>query len=139
MNILVTGGAGYVGSFAAKLLRESGHEVWIYDNLVMGHRRSVPEDRLIVGDLLDQPKIEAALREQAEVALLLGDGLCERGDTRFVGDAGQPQEVGPERGTVFPGIVPPQWKEEDLVLIEAKVFMMQIVDLAEHDDRREDE
>ncbi len=54
MNMLVTGGAGYVGSHAAKLLAREGHEVWVYDNLVFGHRAAVPPGRLIEGDLLDR-------------------------------------------------------------------------------------
>ena len=41
MNVLVTGGAGYVGSHAAKLLAHQGHEIWVYDNLVFGHRAAV--------------------------------------------------------------------------------------------------
>ena len=64
MNILVTGGAGYVGSHAAKLLASTGHEIWVYDNLVFGHRAAVPPGRLIEGDLLDRGKIEAVLREK---------------------------------------------------------------------------
>jgi len=64
MNVLVTGGAGYVGSHAAKLLASAGHEVWDYDNLVFGHRAAVAPGRLIEGDLLDRGKVEAVLREQ---------------------------------------------------------------------------
>ena len=41
MNVLVTGGAGYVGCHAAKLLASAGHEIWVYDNLVFGHRAAV--------------------------------------------------------------------------------------------------
>jgi UDP-glucose 4-epimerase len=63
MNVLVTGGAGYVGSFTVRLLGQSGHEVWVYDNLVYGHRSAVPEGRLIVGDLLDRARVEATLLE----------------------------------------------------------------------------
>jgi len=44
MNILVTGGAGYIGSHAVKQLREVGHEVVVLDNLVTGHREAVPDD-----------------------------------------------------------------------------------------------
>ena len=45
MNVLVTGGAGYVGSHAAKLLASEGHEIWVYDNLVFGHRAAVSPGR----------------------------------------------------------------------------------------------
>jgi UDP-glucose-4-epimerase GalE len=53
MRILVTGGAGYIGSHAVRLFLGRGHDVWVYDNLSMGHRAAVPADRLIVGDLAD--------------------------------------------------------------------------------------
>ncbi len=62
MKVLVTGGAGYVGSHAARLLTAAGHEIWVYDNLVFGHRAAVPPGRLIEGDLLDRGKVEAVLR-----------------------------------------------------------------------------
>ena len=42
MRILVTGGAGYVGSHATRLFLERGHDVWVYDSLVYGHARAVP-------------------------------------------------------------------------------------------------
>ncbi len=64
MNVLVTGGAGYVGSHAARLLASQGHEVWVYDNLVFGHRAAVEPGRLVVGDLLDRGKVEEVLRDK---------------------------------------------------------------------------
>ena len=64
MNVLVTGGAGYVGSFSVRLLQRSGYGVWVYDNLSQGHRGAVPQDRLIVGDLTDRPLLEQVLRER---------------------------------------------------------------------------
>ena len=64
MNVLVIGGAGYVGSHAAKLLAREGHEVWVYDNLVFGHRAAVAPGRLIEGDLLDRAKLETVLRQR---------------------------------------------------------------------------
>lgn len=55
MKILVTGGAGYVGSHAVRALLQAGHEVTVLDNLASGHAAavSVPA-RLVVGDLADQ-------------------------------------------------------------------------------------
>ncbi len=70
MNVLVTGGAGYVGSHAARLLAATGHDIWVYDNLVFGHRAAVAPDRLIVGDLLDRAKVEAVLREKQIEAVM---------------------------------------------------------------------
>jgi UDP-glucose-4-epimerase GalE len=64
MRILVTGGAGYIGSHAGKLFRERGHEVWVYDNLSTGHRPSVPAERLIVGDLGETHRLDQLLVEQ---------------------------------------------------------------------------
>ena len=63
MNILVTGGAGYIGSHAARHLRSANHNVWVYDNLVYGHRKAVPDDRFIEGEIADRTKMEAALKE----------------------------------------------------------------------------
>ena len=52
MKLLVTGGAGYIGSIVARLLIETGHEVVVFDNLERGHREAVPRQaQLILGDL----------------------------------------------------------------------------------------
>lgn len=53
MRILVTGGAGYIGSITVKSLLEKGYEVVVFDNLSYGHKESV-SCPLIVGDLLDK-------------------------------------------------------------------------------------
>jgi UDP-glucose 4-epimerase len=63
MKVLLTGGAGYVGSHAAKMLAGGGHEIWVFDNLSEGHRAAVPEGRLIEGELMDRPLLESVLRE----------------------------------------------------------------------------
>jgi UDP-glucose-4-epimerase GalE len=63
MRILVTGGAGYIGSHAVRLFLARGHDVRVYDNLSMGHRGSVPADRLIVADLADTHRLDQALVE----------------------------------------------------------------------------
>jgi UDP-glucose 4-epimerase len=62
MKLLVTGGAGYIGSIVAQRLLEAGHEVVVLDNLSRGHRRAVPEGaRLVEADLLDPPAVTEAL------------------------------------------------------------------------------
>jgi UDP-glucose-4-epimerase GalE len=62
-RILVTGGAGYVGSHAAKALRRAGHEVVVYDDLSAGHRGAVLGDRLIEGNIADVDAVRRAIRE----------------------------------------------------------------------------
>jgi len=61
MRILVTGGAGYIGSHTVKQLLARGHDVTVYDNLSAGHRSSVPAERLVVGDLRDIDHIDQLL------------------------------------------------------------------------------
>jgi UDP-glucose 4-epimerase len=61
MRILVTGGAGYIGSHTVKLLLARGHDVRVLDNLVYGHRAAVPADRLTVADLADAPAVDQLL------------------------------------------------------------------------------
>jgi len=52
MKVLVTGGAGYIGSITAEVLLAEGHEVVVFDNLSQGHRAAVPDDAVWVqGDL----------------------------------------------------------------------------------------
>jgi len=52
MKVLVTGGAGYIGSITAEVLLAQGHEVVVFDNLSQGHRAAVPDDAVWVqGDL----------------------------------------------------------------------------------------
>jgi UDP-glucose 4-epimerase len=58
MHLLVTGGAGYIGSHAVRLFLERGHDVTVFDNLVYGRRWAVPTDSLVVGDLADADALE---------------------------------------------------------------------------------
>ena len=59
--ILVTGGAGYIGSHTVKMLLEQGYEVVVFDNLELGHREAVLGGELVQGDLLDPESINEAL------------------------------------------------------------------------------
>jgi UDP-glucose 4-epimerase len=63
MNVLVVGGAGYVGSHAVRQLLAAGHTVRVLDNLSKGHAQSVPAGLLIEGDAGDQQRVESILRQ----------------------------------------------------------------------------
>jgi len=78
-TVLVTGGAGYVGSHAVKALAAAGYDVVVYDDLSAGHRAAV--DRLaqafpgraialVCGDILDQPTLSGALRSSGATAVM---------------------------------------------------------------------
>lgn len=60
MRVLVTGGAGYIGSHVVKLLGERGYRVLTYDNLSTGHRWAVLYGELVEADLADREALEAA-------------------------------------------------------------------------------
>jgi UDP-glucose 4-epimerase len=62
MKVLVTGGAGYIGSHAVRELRDAGHDIAVLDDLSRGHRKSVPpEVPLVRGDLGDAASLARAL------------------------------------------------------------------------------
>jgi UDP-glucose-4-epimerase GalE len=68
--VLVTGGAGYVGSHAAKALRRAGYQVVIYDNLSAGHRDAALGAPLIEGDIADVDAVRRALRDSGAAAVM---------------------------------------------------------------------
>jgi len=70
MRVLVTGGAGYIGSQTAKALARAGHEVVVLDNLATGHREAVKWGPLIEGDLGDKELLGKIFREQRIEAVL---------------------------------------------------------------------
>ena len=70
MRILLTGGAGYVGSACLRYLIEQGEEPYAFDNLSQGHRASVPEERLILGDINDTAAVAAALEQTGAEAVM---------------------------------------------------------------------
>ncbi len=61
--ILVTGGAGYIGSHVVRQLGESGHRVVVLDNLSRGFRQAVPSDQLVVGDVGDHASVSRLMAE----------------------------------------------------------------------------
>ena len=70
MKLLVTGGAGYIGSIVAQQLLAAGHEVVVLDNLCRGHREAVPAGaRLLEVDLVDRDGVRDAVAEGFDGAL----------------------------------------------------------------------
>lgn len=70
LNVLVAGGAGYIGSAASALLIESGHRVVALDDLSRGHIPAVhPDARLVVGDIADRRSVMEACRGGIDVAM----------------------------------------------------------------------
>ncbi|REK16577.1 MAG: UDP-glucose 4-epimerase GalE [Planctomycetota bacterium] len=70
MKVLVTGGAGYIGSHAVRLLERAGHEPWVYDDLSFGHRQAVPAGRLIEGTLGDRAGLVGAMNDHTIEAVM---------------------------------------------------------------------
>jgi UDP-glucose 4-epimerase len=63
-TVLVTGGAGYIGSHTVRRLVQNGYQVAVFDNLSKGHRWAVPQDvPLIVGDIADTAHVAMTIRQ----------------------------------------------------------------------------
>jgi UDP-glucose 4-epimerase len=76
LRVLVTGGAGYIGSVAVALLLEKGYQVTVLDDISSGHIESIPEGvHFVRGSLLDQVKVQKALEECAAVLHFAGKSL----------------------------------------------------------------
>ena len=71
MRVLVTGGAGYIGSVVTEELVKDGHEVVVYDNLSKGHRGAVVDGAdFVEGDLLDAGKLRQTLKDHRTDAVI---------------------------------------------------------------------
>ncbi|MCA9960121.1 MAG: UDP-glucose 4-epimerase GalE, partial [Anaerolineales bacterium] len=82
MKILVTGGAGYIGSITVERLIKAGDSVVVFDNLYQGHRDAVHPDAVLVeGDLADKTAVEAVLREHKP------DGVMHFASYTLVGES----------------------------------------------------
>jgi UDP-glucose 4-epimerase len=82
MKVLVTGGAGYIGSITVEQLIKAGEEVVVFDNLFQGHRDAVHPDAIFVqGDLADKAAIDAVLAEHRP------DGIMHFASYTLVGES----------------------------------------------------
>jgi UDP-glucose-4-epimerase GalE len=69
-TVLVTGGAGYIGSHACKALSRAGYQVVVYDSLVAGHRGAVRYGAFVEGDVADVAAVRAALKQYQVSAVM---------------------------------------------------------------------
>ncbi len=64
MNVLVTGGAGYIGSQTVHALHAGGHRVVVLDTMEFGERAAIGDTQLIVGNVADTVLVERVLRAE---------------------------------------------------------------------------
>lgn len=82
MNIFLTGGAGYIGSMAVQKLLEIGHQVTVYDSLVTGYKKAVPEGATFIqGDLGNTKDVAAALATDSFEAVMHFAAFIEAGES----------------------------------------------------------
>jgi len=79
--ILVTGGAGYIGSHVVKRLGERGYDLAVYDNLSKGHREMVTYGRLVQGDLSEASRIAGLIQEHGVTAVIHFAAHCLVGES----------------------------------------------------------
>jgi UDP-glucose 4-epimerase len=82
MNILVTGGAGYIGGTVSTILMQAGHKVTVLDNLCHSKRNEVPAGvEFVEADIADRPRVESLLRELKPDGVLHFAALIEAGES----------------------------------------------------------
>jgi UDP-glucose 4-epimerase len=82
MNVLVTGGAGYIGSATAEALLAAGHSVTVYDSLVTGHRAAIPaKAQFVQADLSDSHALALALTGKRYDAVMHFAAFIEAGES----------------------------------------------------------
>lgn len=85
MKVLVTGGAGYIGSITAAELVQAGHDVVVFDNLYQGHREAVhPDAAFVEGDLRDADAIKRVFQQHKGI-----DGIMHFASFTLVGESMQ--------------------------------------------------
>ncbi|MDE1155375.1 MAG: UDP-glucose 4-epimerase GalE [Acidobacteriaceae bacterium] len=81
-NVLVTGGAGYIGGTVSIMLRDAGYRVTVLDNLSHARREAVPEGvEFVEADVADRPRVEKLLRELQPDGVLHFAALIEAGES----------------------------------------------------------
>ncbi len=82
MNIFISGGAGYIGSAAAEILHDAGHQVTVYDSLVTGYRAALPEGvGFIEADLAQSEILRQSLAAESYDAAMHFAGFIEAGES----------------------------------------------------------
>ena len=82
MNVLVSGGAGYIGSVVSTELLRAGHTVTVLDSLIKGHRKAVPPGaELVVGDISDRALVDRLLIEKKPDACMHFAAFIEAGES----------------------------------------------------------
>ena len=85
MNVLITGGAGYIGGTVATILQRAGHTVTVLDSLIHSKRSGVPEGvDFVEADIADRPLVEALLRDLQPDGVFHFAALIEAGDSMRV-------------------------------------------------------
>ncbi|MBC8099618.1 MAG: UDP-glucose 4-epimerase GalE [Armatimonadetes bacterium] len=88
MKVLVSGGAGYIGSHTVTMLIDQGFEVVVFDNLVAGHRAAVhPQATLVIGDLLSREDLAALFTSNTREGLPPFDGVLHFASHIQVGES----------------------------------------------------
>jgi UDP-glucose 4-epimerase len=82
VKILVTGGAGYIGSVVGADLESAGHDVVVYDNLYRGHREAIPSKaKFVQGDVADKEKLDRLFDSERFDAVMHFAALIEAGES----------------------------------------------------------
>lgn len=81
MKILVTGGAGYIGSHIVRRLRDANHEVVIFDDLSAGYKEAIKGFNLIIGSLTDRAMLDKVFRENNFDSVIHLAGSIEAGES----------------------------------------------------------
>ncbi|HEY1333429.1 MAG TPA: NAD-dependent epimerase/dehydratase family protein, partial [Myxococcaceae bacterium] len=81
MTVLVTGGAGYIGSHTVRLLRGGGRDVVVLDTLETGHREAVLDAPLIVGDVADAALVQGVIADHGVDSVIHFAGYKNAGES----------------------------------------------------------